>query len=155
MTIGIRLTLPLAAVLVLLITAGCASSDRVDTLEQDIRVMQTQVSRQVQQQQSTEASVTEQLAGINESVASIDEKLMELEATASELSDADGEIEAQLSDLQSRLDERAINRVLRMPLTYVVVIPAFILVPLISLLIGFRIHNRKYHQAQPSPELEE
>ena len=86
---------------------------------------------------------------------SIDEKLMELEATASELSDADGEIEAQLSDLKSRLDERAINRVLRMPLTYVVVIPAFILVPLISLLIGFRIHNRKYHQAQPSPELEE
>ena len=42
-----------------------------------------------------------------------------------------------------------------MPLTYVVGIPAFILVPLISLLIGFRIHNRKYHQAQPSPELEE
>ena len=63
MTIGIRLTLPLAAVLVLLTTAGCASSDRVDRLlEQDIRVMQTQFSRQVQQQQSTEASVTEQLA---------------------------------------------------------------------------------------------
>ena len=155
MTIGIRLTLPLAAVLVLLITAGCASSDRVDTLEQDIRVMQTQVSRQVQQQQSTEASVTEQLAGINESVASIDEKLMELEATASELSDADGEIEAQLSDLKSRLDERAINRIFMMPLTYAVIISVLIAVLLLGTMIGFWGHHWKSHREQPSPELEE
>ena len=155
MTIPFRLTLLFAAVLVLLATACLATDEDIRLLEQEISLIRSDVNQLTIQQQSIGVDVTQRLSDLDERVNAVDQRLTELEADTSELSESDNDIQARMFEIESRLDERAIYRVLRMPLTYVVVIPAFILVPLISLLIGFRIHNRKYHQAQPSPELEE
>ena len=135
-----RLLLSFAATILLLVTAGCwASGDRVDTLEQDIRVMQTQVSRQVQQQQSVEADVTQRLSDLDERMSAADRKLMELKTVDSELSESDDDIKSRMSEIESRFDERAINRILVMPLTYVVAI----MILLIGILTGVWGHRWK------------
>ena len=135
-----RLLLSFAATILLLVTAGCwASDDRVDTLEQDIRVMQAQVSRQVQQQQSVEADVTQRLSDLDERMSAADLRLMELKMVDSELSESDDDIKSRMSEIESRLDERAINRILVMPLTYVVAI----MILLIGILIGVWGHRWK------------
>ena len=135
-----RLLLSFAATILLLVTAGCwASDDRVDTLEQDIRVMQAQVARQVQQQQSVEADVTQRLSDLDERMRAAALRLTELKMVASELSESDYDIRSRMSEIESRLDERAINRILMMPLPYLVAI----LILLIGILIGFWGHRWK------------
>ena len=142
-----RLLLVLAAALILLMIAGCASNDRVDRLERDIRALQGQVSQQMLERQSTEASVTQQLADIDERMNASDQRLAELETGTAGFSESDDDIRSRMSEIEGRLDERAINRIFMMPLTYVVVAAVLIVVLLISILIGFWIHHRKYHRA--------
>ncbi len=127
-----RLLLPFAVAVVLLTTACWAPNDRVDELEEDIRSLQTQVSQQAIQQQSAEADVAQKLSVIDESIHSADQRLSNLETVASELSKSNDDIKSQLSEVESRLDERAINRILVMPLTYAVAI----VVLLFGILLG-------------------
>ena len=142
-----RLLLVLAAALILLMITGCASNDRVDRLEKDIRALQGQVSQQMLERQSTEASVTQRLADIDERMNASDQRLAELETGTAGFSESDDDIRSRMSEIEGRLDERAINRIFMMPLTYVVVSAVLIVVLFIGILIGFWIHLRKYHRA--------
>lgn len=109
------LLLPFAVALISLMTVGCASTGRVDKLENDIRVLGGQ-------QQSAEADVTQRLSDIDERMNAADQRLTELAMVASELSKSDDDIKSRMSEIESRLDERAINRIFVMPLTYAVAI---------------------------------
>lgn len=127
-----RLLLPFAVAVILLTTVSCASEDRVDRLEEDIRAIQTQLSQQVRQQQSTEADVTQKLSVISESMNSADQRLTSLETVASELSMSNNDMELQIAEIESALDDRAIKRIFKQPLTYVVAIAIL----LIGILMG-------------------
>ncbi len=114
--------LPFVLALILLTTVSCASEDRVDRLEEDIRAIQTQLSQQVRQQQSTEADVTEKLSAINESIQSADQRLSDLEKTTSDLSKSNNDMSRQISEIENKLNDRAFNGILKHPLTYLVAI---------------------------------
>ena len=73
-------------------TAGCASNDRVDTLEKDIRRLGGQVSQQMIEQQSAEADVIQRLSDIDERMNAADQRLTELAMVASKLSKSDDDI---------------------------------------------------------------
>ena len=147
--------LPLfAALLTLLIAVSCASIDRVDRLEQDIHSLQTQVSQQMIQQQSTEADVAQRLSLIDEGLQSANQRLSSLETSASELSTSDDEMNRQISAIETKLDElsseveerfddRAINEVLKNPLTYLVAIAILLLGLALGLWVSYCRNRRQ------------
>ena len=134
-----RLILGFAAASVISLTVGCASNDRVDVLERDIRSVQGQVSQQREQQQLTQADVAQQLTDINERNDSQDQRLAKIEATVSTLSDADRAMEAQIADLNDRLGDRVINLVFKHWLTYA----AAVVILLLGIAMGVWGHRFK------------
>ena len=132
MKMQIRLLLSLTVALILLMTVSCASEDRVDRLEQDIRAMQTQLSQQMRQQQSVEVDVGQKLSAISESVNSVDQRLTNLEKTTIELSNADDDIRQHISEIESKLDARTINKILATPLEFVVAALVILLIGILS-----------------------
>ena len=133
-----NLLLLFAVLLTLLIAVACASKDSVDRLEIDIRALENQVSQQIIQQQNIDTNVAQRLSAISERMESIDQRLSNLEAVDSalsqsiddlslQISELENELENRISAIEGKLDDRAINRILANPLSYLVAIAILLL----------------------------
>ena len=100
------------------VLSGCASEERVNALEQRIRNLESQQSQQVAQQQQSMESISRLITAFNEETGSINQRLAALSENDNQLSLTDSQISQQVSELESRLDERMINRVLATPWKY-------------------------------------
>ena len=114
-----RLVLLLAVVSVLLITAGCASQSQVDRLEEDVRLLEIQVKELSIQQQSIDAGLAESISATNARVESLDQRLTAQDMAITDLAQTDDETAGRISEIDSQLDDRTINSLLKHWLTYV------------------------------------
>ena len=139
MTPVLRIILLLLSVFSLVAIAGCASQSQVDRLEEDIRLLRTQVNELSIQQQSRDAGLAESLSATDERVEALDQRISTLERVTADLSQAADETARQISDIDSQLDDRAINWVLKHWLTYA----AAVVILLIGTFIGVWGHRFK------------
>ena len=120
MTNGLRIILLLLFALSLVTIAGCASQAQVDRLEEDIRLMKVQVNELSIRQQNIDAGLAESLSATDERVESLDQEQTALETTIADLSQTDDETARRITDIDSQLDDRAINWAIKYWLTYAV-----------------------------------
>ena len=97
------------------VLSGCASEERVNALEQRILSLETQQAQQVNQQQQTVDNIHRWIVAFDEETELIDQRLAELSEADNRLSMVDAHVKQQVSELESRLDDRMINRVLATP----------------------------------------
>ncbi len=128
-----------AAFVVLFVPLGCDYGTRIDRLEQDSRLLQGRINEQARQRESVDADVAQQLSVINEHQDSTDQRLEELETEVADLSISLEVLRQQISDIDSQLDDRAINWALKYWLTYAVAV----VILLIGIFIGVWGHRFK------------
>ena len=148
MTNVLRIVLLLFSTFSLVAIAGCASQAQVDRLEEDIRLLRTQVNELSIRQQSIDAGLTESLEATDRRVEALDQRLTALETVTASLSQAADETARRISDIDSQLDDRAINLVLKHWLSYAVAV----VILLIGIFIGvwghrFKVRSELAHEA--------
>ena len=106
------LLIVLAAILAFAFS-GCASKEQVDALEARVGRFE---ATQAQQQLSAE-QVNKRVANLEQAIAQEKEKL---NAVHAQLSSSDAEIQRKVSELEKRLDENSIRRLMATPWHYLV-----------------------------------
>lgn len=132
-----------AASLVLLTSACVATDEDIRLVEQDIGALRSDVNQLTIQQQNIDANVAQELAAINKRLDSVDQRLTAVETAIDGLSRSDDETDRRISDIDSQLDDRAINWALKHWLTYAVAV----VILLIGISIGVWGHRIKVRSA--------
>ena len=89
--------------------------------------MESQQVAQTTQQQQSLNDIYQRFQIADEYAVNIDQRLAALEAMDNQLLTANTEIEHQLSDFESKLDARAVNKILAIPWKYFAIAIAILL----------------------------